>query len=53
VSCGLPGLELKEMCRISNDDDEEQKEAFTDCTLAVGFRKSIGVSFHWAWSCIL
>jgi hypothetical protein len=52
VSCALPEWKWKERCRIS--DNEEQKQALTDdCTLAVGVRKSIGVSVHWARACIL
>jgi hypothetical protein len=52
VSCALPEWKWKERCRISGD--EEQKQALTDdCTLAVGARKSIGVSVHWARACIL
>jgi hypothetical protein len=54
VSSALPEWKWQERCRISDDVDEEQKQALTDdCTLAVGVRKSIGVSVHWARACIL
>jgi hypothetical protein len=36
VECGLPRFELEAMVHMISDDEEQQEEASTDCTLADG-----------------